>query len=383
MRYYVYILLDTRFEGRFDNPYSELNLKPFYIGRGDRQSKKKRHLTHYEQVIKNMPSAKKTNPHKFNTIKILNSLHYEPNFSIVYETENSQESFSVEKELINFYGKLKNGGILTNIADGGAGGNTIETVDGLKEKLKKINSDRWSGSKNPNFRKNKEDTYSHKSKVSGYHWNKGKVVSEETIHKLKNCRKNHIMNVVKINPITLEEIEIISTKDAISKYNIKSPSALYFAIKNGGLCCGFLWKKQGEVLILSKSKREGYKKPIIVKKKVGVFYKKNLESLEEIFYDSILEASLSTGYCIESIRRKCRDGSSKEGFFRLKNKKYKRKTIKEIKKRVRRISTDGAIKDYESITEAASDIENGKITSIFAVCSGRNKSYKKYKFQYI
>ena len=116
MRYYIYILLDDRVMGDYGNNYSEINYKPFYIGKGDynAKNKRKRHLTHYTDVLKDNRSSK-INPYKTNTIKKLIELGFEPNFKIIFETDNEDEAFKIEKELIDYYGRVTEGGLLTNI----------------------------------------------------------------------------------------------------------------------------------------------------------------------------------------------------------------------------------------------------------------------------
>ena len=90
MRYYIYILLDPRYVGDFSNRFCEIKNKPFYVGKGNKYCKSGsiRHLQHYKDVLKDNIIIKKNNPHKFNLIKKLYSLNYEPLFKIIYESDD-------------------------------------------------------------------------------------------------------------------------------------------------------------------------------------------------------------------------------------------------------------------------------------------------------
>jgi hypothetical protein len=143
MRYYVYVLLDDRKKGSFCNDHCDLINQPFYIGKGDRNTKNKseRHLTHYKDVLLGNKSSE-INPYKTNIIKKLFNLGYEPNFQIVFESNDENEAFNVEKELIEFYGRFIDGGVLTNITIGGSGGDTFTNTPNKEEiRIKRIHSE--------------------------------------------------------------------------------------------------------------------------------------------------------------------------------------------------------------------------------------------------
>lgn len=105
MRYYVYILLDDRFSGNYDNHYCKVDFKPFYVGKGDSMSKNKneRHLIHYKETKQTL--NKISNPQKYNTIKILQNKGYEPNFLIVCRDDDEKIILEIEKR--NFMVNLK------------------------------------------------------------------------------------------------------------------------------------------------------------------------------------------------------------------------------------------------------------------------------------
>ena len=58
------------------------------------------------------------------------------------------------------------------------------------------------------------------------------------------------------------------------------------------------------------------------------------------------------------------------------------KTYNLIKKKVIRISQEGDVKEYQSITEAALDLGTNRLGGVQHVLQGRKKSYKGYFFKY-
>jgi hypothetical protein len=385
MRYYVYILLDETIEGCYDNEFCKIQYKPFYVGKADSMSKnkKERHLVHYEELDKKI--KKITNPHKYNTIKKLKELGFKPNFVIVYRDDDEKKVLEIEAKLIEFYGKSKNGGILTNISDGGVGGNIMKNIDGFQEKLNKINSERWIGENNPNYNRKKEETYSFIfKKENGYHWNKGKIMSEEHKNILKNKRYEKLPLINMICPNTFKVIDTIKTVDAIKKYNLNSV-LLYRCLKNGGQHKGFFWKFQGKELLLSKSKRIDYIKPIKIKNKKNIkkiFFKKHKNDDIEISFENLDEASKTIGLNKEVIRRKCIKNNTEDNIFRYENSKYNFHIKQGKKLKISSIDNKGNVKIFESITEAAI-YYNANPSAITSVCKGKRKKHKNLIFKYI
>lgn len=381
MRYYVYILLDSNCKGNFDNEFCAVNFKPFYVGKGDFlcKNKIKRHLFHYEEAKKNYKNI--INPHKYNKIKKLQKDGFEPNFIIVYSDDDEKKVLEIESRLIKFYGKIIDGGILTNISDGGVGGNLFKYVDGLREKLNKIASIRWSGENNPNFNKKKEETYSFKfKKENGYHWNRDKKLTDEHKNKLKELRYERLPIIEMVCTKTYEVIDTIKTIDAIKKYNL-NPILLYRSLNEGGKHKGYYWKYQNKELVLSKSKRIGYVKPKVKIKSKKIFYKKNKEDFEEIIFENVYDASKTIGINKNVIRRKCLCNNTINHIFRYENKDYCFNIKKGKKLKVMSIDNDGNTKIYESISEAAKLI-NGNASTIVQVCNGNRKKHKNLKFKY-
>ncbi len=131
MSYYVYSLI---------NPLTKL---PFYIGMGQGN----RAYSHLQNWDKN-------NKHKSGTIKKIRKEGFEPVVQILKENLSKYEAGHLETELINFYKKSNDGGILTNIADGGIGGDN--SVFFTNESKKKI-SLRHSGENNPQHKLTNKD----------------------------------------------------------------------------------------------------------------------------------------------------------------------------------------------------------------------------------
>lgn len=395
MRYYVYILLDPRYDGDFSNRFCEIKNKPFYVGKGDKSCKSGsiRHLQHYKDVLKNNIKIKKNNPYKFNIIKKLYSLNYKPLFKIIFESDNENEVYKVEKEMIILYGTSNNeNGILTNISSGGSGGDTF-TNNPNKEIIREKHRVNAIGEKNNMYGLSLEKRPSHIAKIKGNHWNLGRKLSKKAIDASLKYRNDNLLKVVIINADTLEEVEVLTTKEVILKYNISS-SSLYRSLKYGGRSKGYYIRYEDKELVFSKSKKSDYIRPVrkkgykvvnghIIYNVKKVYYKKNInDSIEIEFKLGVDEASKYFNICVESVRRKCRTNNTEENIFRYENEVYKFNIKKGVKRKVKMINKDGGEVIFNSITEAAK-IMDGKVTSILAVCKGRNKTYKGLKYKYV
>lgn len=384
MRYYVYILLDNRHIGEYGNIYnSNIKNKPFYVGKGDYLTKSNtlRHLSHYKRC----ESLKEfnTNTHKCNTIKLLKEQNFEPNYVIVYETNNELEALNVEIELIKFYGKKKDGGILTNITDGGVGGNIFNYVDGLRERLNKIMSERWKGDKNPNFNKKLEETYSHNfKKNNGFHWNTGRPMKQYTKKRLREERYKKIPLVEMVDINTGEIIDTLKTIDAIKKYNLNSVR-LYKCLNEGGVHKNFYWKYKDKDLVLLKTKKKDYVAPLKKIKTKKIFFKYDFNHDIEYEFESIKDASKFFNLNVETIRRKARVNHKTTNIFRYEGKEYIFNLKNYRKKPIVRTDKDGNKKIFDSITEASKDIINGNPSTIVAVCKGKRNKHRGYKFEYL
>lgn len=123
MEYYTYLLI---------NPLTDL---PFYVGKG-KGNRAWSHLKHYDPH----------NHHKSGTVRKIQKQGLEPIICIVKNNISNTDAKLFETKLINYYGKYINGGILTNIADGGQGGYTGPVSKATSKKLSKANA----GIKNSN-----------------------------------------------------------------------------------------------------------------------------------------------------------------------------------------------------------------------------------------
>ena len=385
MRYYVYILLDNRYPGDYGNKYnSDINYKPFYIGKGDKLTKNKtlRHIYHYIGCEK--LKEQQINPHKCRTIKLLKEQNFEPNYIVVYENDDEKLVLNVETELIKYYGKEMYGGILTNITDGGVGGDLFKFVPGLREKLNKLGSERWGGVKNPNYNRPLTENFSHNyKKENGTHWNTGSKMSEHLKNVLKECRYNNLSIVEMVDIETLEVLDSLKSLDVIKKYNL-SPSLLNRCINHGGSHKGYYWKYKDKELVLPKTSREEYIKPSrkgVNSKKV--FFKYDINDNVEYEYKTTYDAAKEHGLNIETIRRKCNSNTKTTNIFRYEGSEYIFDLTDNGKKPIIRTDKDGNKVIFNSVTEAAINSNNGNPSRIVAICKGKNILHRGYKFEYL
>lgn len=122
-RYYVYEL------------WNPLKNQPFYVGKGsfDSPPRIKAHLYEAEQVL----AKKRKSSHKINTILKIWKADLEVENKIVYECETEIEAFNKETELIKFYGRRFDGGMLTNVSKGGEGFSWLDIPEELRRKWSK------------------------------------------------------------------------------------------------------------------------------------------------------------------------------------------------------------------------------------------------------
>lgn len=189
MEFFVYVYLDPRKEGEYVFEDIIMKYQPFYVGMG----KGERHLSHLKENKLNT-----INRLKFNKIKKIISEGYNPIVVKIFKNIERNFACEIEKRIISHFGKIKNGGILTNIADGGYGGITWSGEHHLKGKswedivgieksieIKKNLSDNAKlrvGKLNPNFGKGE--------KIRGKnHFNFNSNLSESVKQKISNTLK--------------------------------------------------------------------------------------------------------------------------------------------------------------------------------------------------
>ncbi len=196
MEFFVYVYLDPRKEGEYNFENITMANEPFYVGIG----KGNRHLSHLKENKLNT-----SNRLKFNKIQKIISEGHIPIVIKVFENIERDFACEIEKRLVSYFGKIKDGGILTNITDGGDGGitwvgehylknKTFEEFHGTDRalKIKKKISDKAKlkvGNLNSNFGKGE--------KIRGEnHPNfKGKLMTEEVREHISNSLKNHFKNM--------------------------------------------------------------------------------------------------------------------------------------------------------------------------------------------
>ena len=126
-KFYVYVYLDPRKEGKYMYGNYEFDYEPFYVGKG----KEYRHKRHLNESQINDGS------HKSNIIKKLIKLGEYPHIEIVKTDLLEAEALDNEVELIKLIGRYDlNLGPLTNKTDGGEGISGYRWTDEQKEGLK-------------------------------------------------------------------------------------------------------------------------------------------------------------------------------------------------------------------------------------------------------
>ena len=222
MDYYVYVYQDPRSPGIYKYGEYEFSYEPFYIGKG-RSWRFRNHLLKVKR-------GKYPNLPKFNVIKKILDEGYEPIIIKYKENMLEEESFLLEKDMIEKIGRkdLENGP-LRNLTNGGEGnGNRILT----EEHRKKISLSK-KGIVTENMKKHLLDLH---SKMKGNKHTLGLKFSQETKNKMIQSR------IKPIYKISLEgEIleEFISIKEPMEKTKINPKRVLGGTGKTAG---GFLWK---------------------------------------------------------------------------------------------------------------------------------------------
>lgn len=189
MEFYVYIYLDPTKPGNYIYKDLIFQYEPFYVGIG----KGGRYLSHIKE------SYNKNNNLKLNKIRKILKLGLTPLIIKIYNNITREEVIKIEIDIITFFGKKIDNGILTNITDGGDGGITwvnkhhnkgkkLEEIVGKfkAEKIKKKLSDLGKlrvGNLNSNYGNHK---------LSGInHWNYSLKLSNQTKNKISESLKKY------------------------------------------------------------------------------------------------------------------------------------------------------------------------------------------------
>jgi hypothetical protein len=122
--YFVYCFMDPRKPGKYLYDDIELHYEPIYIGKG-KGNRPKRHLTLY----------KKNKNRFYSKIKKIISEGFKPIILLLKENLTEKESFIYEKNYIEKIGRIENGGVLTNLSDGGEGQSGFKFSNESREKM--------------------------------------------------------------------------------------------------------------------------------------------------------------------------------------------------------------------------------------------------------
>jgi hypothetical protein len=185
--HFIYAYLDPTKPGIFKYGNYIFEFEPFYIGKSKTNSVYNRMNQHLE-FVKNRGMDLTNNQYKFNKIKKILDQELEPYIVKVEENLTLSASFNLEKLLIDQIGRGINGnGPLVNISRGGEGGD-IFTDNPRREEIKEMRRNQML--KNNHMRGLTLEEYpSHKSKLTGKHWNKGRKASDELRKKMSDSRK--------------------------------------------------------------------------------------------------------------------------------------------------------------------------------------------------
>lgn len=177
-KYFIYVYLDPRYKGEYVYGKYNFTYKPFYVGVSNINSihdRKNRHL-HYAKMDKDITN----NNYKKNIIKSIISDDLEPIIIKYIENLTKYDAFIMEIDMISVIGnRYDKSGPLVNISKGGDGGDTF-TNNPRKEEIREIHRKNATGSNNNMYGLPLESYPSHKAKLKGEHWNKGRTASITT-----------------------------------------------------------------------------------------------------------------------------------------------------------------------------------------------------------
>lgn len=125
--FYVYIYFDSRKPGEYNYGKYKFDYEPIYVGKGTKNRYKK-HLTIY----------KNSKTHFHNKLGLIIKEGFPPLYEILINGLSEDESNREEINLIKLIGREENGGILTNLTNGGEGQSGLKHKE--ESKLKTSNS---------------------------------------------------------------------------------------------------------------------------------------------------------------------------------------------------------------------------------------------------
>ncbi len=157
---------------------------PFYVGKGNCKGFR------IEAHGLDASSNRGANKFKNNTIKKIWEEGNQIDYEIVLFTDLEEVAFDKEIELINFYGRKSQGGILTNLTDGGEGLAGYNHSKESKSKMSKMKKGKSNGREGTHLSEETRHKIS-KANKGQIPWTKSKNHSIEHCHKISKAKIGH------------------------------------------------------------------------------------------------------------------------------------------------------------------------------------------------
>lgn len=236
-RFYVYILISDIY------PH---NKGIFYIGKSSKQTK----IAHFRprHHIRTAVNGK----NKFYVHHTINSIKNKGgkvDYDIVYETDDEQDAYSKEIELIAKYG-IKT---LCNLTIGGDGVSCTPEI--IEKRRQKIIGHKTSEETKDKIRKSltgKKRPKEVGEKISKSKKKQGCKLSKEHIQKMVNGKKRWKMpdsqrkdiSMRRSIPIKIRETgEVFQSASEAGKIFKINPTCISYAVRSNGRCCGHTWER--------------------------------------------------------------------------------------------------------------------------------------------
>lgn len=215
--YYVYVYLNPLKAGNFEFEDFKFDFEPFYVGKGTRNR-----YTIHDRLFYLGKLQREHNTQKYDTLKKIYEAGKTPIIKKIIVNLSNIEACEKERSIIKKIGKrCENRGPLSNLTDGGDGGDVWKNHPNVEEYKRKM-SLAVSGEKNGMYGKEKSFYPSHKSALTGNHWN-SKPWTEERKEKMKKYRPEGWSATAKSVIVYENDLEIgtfISIKKACETLNL-------------------------------------------------------------------------------------------------------------------------------------------------------------------
>lgn len=217
--YYVYVYLNPLKRGSFS--YSEFEFEfefePFYVGKGTRNRS-----TIHDRLFRQGKLQRERNTQKYDTLKKIYESGNVPIIRKIIVNLSNDEACEKERKMIQTIGKrCENKGPLSNLTNGGDGGDVWKNHPNVEEYKKKMSA-AVSGEKNGMYGREKSFYPSHKSALTGNHWN-SKPWSEERKKQMKRYKPEDWSATAKKVIVYENDLEIgtfLSIKSACKSLNL-------------------------------------------------------------------------------------------------------------------------------------------------------------------